>query len=760
MRLFCLFTVFTALLLFSSGCCAQNPITNYACENSTSQNAVDWAEYADICGRGVVISNPSGLKTSFFNLTFQSPFFGFSSVSWFASLYGFLSPVEYSMCQGFCEDSLFSTLYGFYNFEDADSQSFSSIGIGTGGDWPMIGLFVYPLTTVDSSKLCYVIDTDSDGSETLQVEYNSFSSEYQADQFLTAQMVVQSDGTIIFRYKSVPNWAAVTEKSIPPSVGLIYSEHMRVVLDTPTGSNDIIGYRCVPNLTDLCYSSTNETDCSDSDGCAWCSANNKCAPLDSQADLCPSTSYISPPASSLQGMYTVDISEQFSGMIDLPDDEFTPLNSQGKLVPLQLPFQLHFFDAEPTNQLFLIEPNIISVSSSTQNCRPLWNTCPNGNYSLAILPFQTAMLWNSETIIRSATINSKSAFVLQVLRVKPYSFQGAPSSRVSYQVTIFQDGSIEFVYGNDHHGTTGTPLLAYPAPLVGLVRNTTSDKYSVLVPEGLIATGTKITFSPVKNMSCENGCGENGYCDDSSKKCVCSENFTGDMCNECKTQFYGPDCQSCACDSGCDDGISGSGICKSTTCGSCNLNNGKCEGNVCVCNSGWSGPSCTTIVDECLQVSLDGCPYCAFNPKCRFCFDNTCFNPLVSNTKAGYTCSYSVNGSEKFMCNFLVQDAVIPFDTGIVILICIIFIILLLIICVLFALNYLYTKRQVPDVHASFAIGGSTDFVRPRRERCVIPINIVQRHSVAEGEYVMGLPLQQVPLKTLYERRYEAEKNS
>lgn len=423
-----------------------------------------------------------------------------------------------------------------------------------------------------------------------------------------------------------------------------------------------------------------------------------------------------------------------------------PLWLSSSPIQLSIPFSFPFFGHTILpGSAYFIEPGIVSFGAASQPCNPIWNTCPNGNYSFAILPYQTAMYWTFYSTLISAVIKDDSSneafFIMQVSGLSPVSTKtdfdvNSPIPSVSFQVNISSSGRIGIqLFGME--SSSDYLLLAYPSPLVGLVRNTTGDPMSVMIPSSLIRSNTSIIFTPRVNKSdtC-GGCGSRGTCDTETKMCTCHEHFGGEKCDSCAVGYYGLYCNLTRPQRNCSEGD-----------------------DVCECPSGWKGPNCSLKADNCMPLSFSGCPSCLELTGCNFCFDNTCYDPSIIGAFGGYTCSYNVNQSSRSLCHLLPQTPVPPSSrmTVTIVLIVLCYVVLVLSIFISVYIHSWYSGVQ-ENVLTANAVMGTATMIPPDRTRSVLPIERVTNVNDKENQFVLGVPIQQAPLKKLYERRL-AEKN-
>jgi hypothetical protein len=163
---------------------------------------------------------------------------------------------------------------------------------------------------------------------------------------------------------------------------------------------------------------------------------------------------------------------------------------------------------------------------------------------------------------------------------------------------------------------------------------TTGNKRIILwdsVPDMSQLPGiSSLSLSAVESNACSPPCSGAGVCS-ASGQCTCPTGFNGTSCEVCAKGFFGTSCQACpaGCTT-CDDGITGSGSCLSSTTANlssaCNCLNGVCGANgQCSCNAGWTTASNGTQCSTCAPgFFLDGngnCAVCGLG--CQQCADGS-----------------------------------------------------------------------------------------------------------------------------------------
>jgi len=414
------------------------------------------------------------------------------------------------------------------------------------------------------------------------------------------------------------------------------------------------------------------------------------------------------------------------------------------------------------------------------------------------------------------------------------------ADKFTFQIALFPNGRIEMRYGTASAVTSTCPdpviWTAYPTPFVGLTPDSSTVAGSV-VPWQLLRTGAVVAFEPIvgcgvqcafegcnhTSLSCVCYC-RNGTCGDanvSNGTCVacdpgwagdlcdipctcnpqqgnCSEGpqgnghcaaacegagFMGPDCDVCAPHFYGPNCQSCPCDSHvfCFDGLRGNGTCAGCNhgwagpncsicprgfygpnCFPCACSQGRCDGGpsgtgVCQsCFVGWAGPSCNISCNcsapnmNCFDGTLGtGQCYCSLGwslaAGCADC-DGTHYGPHCAACPClNGQCDSGVNGSGVCVsCDvgFYGQycESSSQASSGLmgVIIIIVIFVLMLLCGCIIVILFLLLRHKRSP-------IAAMIVERRPGGDREVIPIMRVP----IQGHPVQGIPLRQIPLGTV-----------
>ncbi|EPY28610.1 hypothetical protein STCU_04970 [Strigomonas culicis] len=258
----------------------------------------------------------------------------------------------------------------------------------------------------------------------------------------------------------------------------------------------------------------------------------------------------------------------------------------------------------------------------------------------------------------------------------------------------------------------------------------------------------------------------------------CGTGFVPGDCSACLPSHYGKLCTACSCRNGgtCDDGITGTGncvcaagyggvncssVCESSTftCAGCSAKGGycDCDSTECKCLNGWTGPTCSKRMDTCLPLTLLGCAACVANEECSYCFDGSCFSPLLAGTDAGYACSYSMNASIPYTCDLVdgTDFTISRVDIAVVILVTLLLV--LLILCAILAIISISRNTLIYDRHILTAMGGAPDYRFTRRQREVVHANFLAPEDVPSERFVMGVPLRQIQLDRLYQSQHRKD---
>ncbi|GET91258.1 hypothetical protein, conserved [Leishmania tarentolae] len=796
------------VLCVSSGWAGSASVVNYTVSSVTRSELTvlpyaHWAQYQTICGSPT--ATQTWYNTSFMRFYFpplspagtSATFYAWEKTSWYVSDMGFLSPTPYGMCKGFCEKKSYATLQGNYAFSDNMSALYEG-----GGDWPMIAFYAVPfafsggdpshvrITTHDSnagggvraaarqptSSSAQESRTSQGNEEYTTVEYCSApvaGATDPAQAALTAQVSVYTNGTIIMRYASLPDTSMLPEYM--PSTGLIYSKTLRTVVPAPTRANGIAAYRFEP-VFDVCAGHDDVSLCTadTANDCVWCSSTSACCASTVAAEVCPRGQWTTPASSKAafppQQFYDVTVD------FDIVWYNFSSLYrdlSTAKDFPMVMGWKSVLF-ASHTSSYLECSPGVSCTIAPEKNiCNPIAGMCPNGNYTLSILGMESKMVWGADAKVIFALTstepdgtplcNTQRCAEGFVMIVNGTLFQNGNMVSPTFTVQLYLDstGVVDLVIQVDKV-PTGTPLLAYPPIRVGLVRYGVDDASSVMIPQGLLRSGLHARFVP--KSGCED-CGLNGWCDELSGTCQCRPGYYGSRCVACPVCWTGSEC---------DDGISGSGACMcdggaceaacantssggvpSRSCVGCNAVGGRCNCGVCECRDGWSGDGCSDApADACRAYSFDGCEVCGQHEGCVFCHDSTCFNPALSGTRDGYTCSYSTPAADKQACvTYKGLEGVsvvlsVQVTIGLFVLIAVLATMLFVSVRVL---GYVFWSHGRPDRITVLAVGGTLDFVGRQEQRQVMEASFI-RARLPERQ-MMGIPLKQVSLRRLFKRR-------
>lgn len=722
---------------------AFSEIDDYTVERVLSSELADldkshWAHYAADACTYMLSDMKSGTPQSIFpSLNFTMSFFSVKNANWYASPSGFLTIGSRSMCPFFCNQANLQAESGNYQFTDS-----------FGGDWPMAALFTADLTPMTQTGAYVIINSHSNANVRI-IEYRNvpFQSNTTAGT-LTAQVVLYANGTIIFRYASVPEVTAVPIFG-NASTGLIFSAKSRLVVEAPSSANGIAAYRFNPQLVN-CSTYASASDCESADGCNWCVFTLSCAPTSVVTATCLD--------SSAQ-------SSQFTTSVFTSATTYTAVNMTTLQQNDSVSFSFPFFNS-PVDTLYLTSNAVFSASSNTQNCNPSTNYCRNANYSYAIVPYQGGYSYSfvgttAYGVWRAAMgeqmCTSSMGCKVLVLRVY-YNYQVYQLPvRGTVYAYIYETGDMEFFYPSDNE------YLAYPPPVMGIFRSGAEDPLSIQVPMAVVAGGsgsggTLVRFAYVTNVS---GCGTG---------------FTDQSCTACSSGYYGASCTACACENGgtCDEGITGTGncvcaagyggihcadTCTSTafTCSGCSKKGGYCEcdSTECQCLNGWTGSTCSTNTDACLPLTLNGCRSCVASAECNYCFDGSCFSPQLSGSAAGYACSNSMNASIPYTCEMVDSSDFTISRVDIAVVVLMTLLLVLLIMCAILAIVSLCKRTLIYDRHVLTATGGAPDFRFTRRQREVVHANFIPPEEIPKDKFVLGIPLRQIQLDRLYQSQHK-----
>lgn len=250
---------------------------------------------------------------------FSMPFWSRDCVRIYPSSDGFLSLAPVGMCPGFCA----SVQTGFYKFDPSLSPS-------GGGDFPMIGLYVFNLDPANKGS------TRTDGIVRFRVSRDASIAvvEYQRvhpaanvpadawDETLTAKVVLHRNGSIVMKYSSV--FASIVVGPQPddvyvPTVGLVWTKGTTVRAPTPVfrgGFPTVCAVRYDP-VTSPCVQHATCDGCVVNESCTWCAsvsrcvarttANGECAPAAQYANGTCAASVVQLRAGGVQQFYNATV---------------------------------------------------------------------------------------------------------------------------------------------------------------------------------------------------------------------------------------------------------------------------------------------------------------------------------------------------------------------------------------------------------------------------------------------------------------------
>jgi hypothetical protein len=266
---------------------------------------------------------------------------------------------------------------------------------------------------------------------------------------------------------------------------------------------------------------------------------------------------------------------------------------------------------------------------------------PNVASNVLLLPGQYTSTTNPQLLHQLLTTSSTSSapapgFNLSTVSL-PFNVALQPGLAVYPQALYSGQAQFAGLPNTPVSGNTSVPLSAGALAMssnIWIAVTTGGTNRMILwdsVPDVSQLPGVaSLSLSAIESNACSPPCSSAGVCS-ASGQCTCPPGFSGSSCETCATAFFGPSCQACpaGCTT-CDDGISGTGRCLSSTSANasaaCNCLNGICGSNgQCTCNAGWTTASNGTQCASCAPgFFLDGngdCSVCELG--CQSCADGS-----------------------------------------------------------------------------------------------------------------------------------------
>ncbi|CAG8484630.1 11958_t:CDS:2 [Ambispora gerdemannii] len=374
------------------------------------------------------------------------------------------------------------------------------------------------------------------------------------------------------------------------------------------------------------------------------------------------------------------------------------------------PFQWKAFHDTPgainlyTETLFTQKPTRLSLNTYTSKNLP--SSIFSSPFSIEIPPgFQFVV---SRGINITKTYDSDMAQLDPIDGLTSTIEVKLKSGLVIYEQPAYFGVSKFIENGNSSNTTTSMLIGSVMVPdgfraILWQSSNFSGDNLGIYEPianfTGIAAATSQTSAGSVdvSTATCSPECSSGGFCS-SKNQCTCNPGFTDQLCDKCLPGFFGSNCQPCpsSCNNKthftCDDGLSGTGKCKSDqcalgfagakcdtcapgfygpTCKPCNCGNGKCDSQGrCTCNAGWTNDPNSSNSTKCsiskqgyYQFGSDilacspGCVKCEANGKCNQCSspklkvspdDNT---KCVPNSPRSCSDGQYDNGSECKPCD-------------------------------------------------------------------------------------------------------------
>jgi hypothetical protein len=467
---------------------------------------------------------------------------------------------------------------------------------------------------------------------------------------LTAQMVLCSNGTVILRYKTVPQYP---NGAGTPGVGLFLSPKISATIDPPqwtsasgstTSGNDVLTYSALrfERSTDVCSRLFTCQACSSNSLCVWCSdlpldlntsagclrhiyADAFCLKQNQYEAQCS----IPKQATDFYSIQLVETSN-LTGSGYLPDLSALqpvspqPFQTRSGMQRIALPFPFPMYYSPASGAFDVTHPRMYSTLMLNTSGFILTSDLTVGFSCLGYSALWSSLLWK---------VQSLETRLIDEPFCDKVTSQGAPycppafliavynllTASPSLQCTILLEESGRMIFS--FQTETNIQRSVSPVSPIGVIPQSQLNTLggALLVPWPMLDGDSRLLWTQLP--SCPR-CQNRGVCDNLTRVCNCVNGFVGESCEACppgyyvRADIYPPYTVRCVSCPGCFNGGNCSALTGICTCppnfdgprcevqcsgsfdpwacrpGTCNLTYGSCVCGQCVCSGGASGPRC------------------------------------------------------------------------------------------------------------------------------------------------------------------------